>query len=79
MRHLEVGFVDRIVTKHNQVEIERSRGAWIRPFPAERLLDSHDFLQQRACRERRLAHHHGIQKKGLPLESFPLGFGFDDL
>ena len=48
MRHHEAGLLDNLITVQDQVEIERARGARMRPLAPEAILDLEQSGQQRS-------------------------------
>ncbi len=65
MRHHEAGFGDPFTAVKNQIQIQRSWGAWHRAISAVFSLDVQERVEQRPGAEGRLTHHDSVQKARL--------------
>ncbi len=78
MRNLETGIVDDLLTRQNQIQIERTRSTLMRPRAPGSCLDRTQRLEQLAGRQRRLPHAHRIQIRRIVFEAGAHRRCFDD-
>ena len=77
MRHLQIGFVDHLVTKQHQIQIERTRRAGVRTLAPAFALDLDQQGQELASVECRFADEDCVQIVRLVCgvrDAFRLGF-----
>src|SRR5262245_21914746 len=79
MRHLQAGLVDHVISRQDEIQIQRSRSTGVGTFPAELPLDLEERREQRARVERGRSDHDGVQIQRLILESLPLRYGLHEI
>lgn len=79
MRDLQARFVLNAVAEQNQIKIERPRSPCIGTLASVCLFDGEETVEDLTCGERYVANRHRIQISRLVLQSFPFGFGVDEI
>jgi len=78
MRHFEILILHHLITRQNQIEIERARRTWVRPCTASGVFNRAQRVEHFARRQRRLPYSNGVQIRRIALESRADWCGFDD-